>query len=157
MQDGNRVPVFHAYQVVAVDFDVVASFLRRKNVDQNCSGQPTGLSQIIRVLLLPLRITHFAPRESARQLLTKAKYTSETVAFWWRRHGLDRGVWDSLDALDDPMDAWADIAAAIEGIAQWQSESDGTGNSLRDFRRAQSSHISELGAFEIAAIWSLLP
>ena len=66
-------------------------------------------------------------------------------------------MWDSLDALDDPMDAWADIAAAIEGIAQWQSESDGTGNSLRDFRRAQSSHISELGAFEIAAIWSLLP
>lgn len=99
----------------------------------------------------------FVASGAARRLLQNAGYSADTISFWWKKHGLDRGLWSSADVLDDPMDAWADIAVAIDDIASWQSEGENVEASLKDIRHAQARHIHTLGAFEFVGIWSLLP
>jgi hypothetical protein len=97
----------------------------------------------------------FVASGSSRQLLQNAGYTTETIAFWWKQHGIDRGLWSPSDIPDDPMDAWADVTIAIEELAAWGN--DNANASLRNIRQLQQQHISELGAFELIGIWSLLP
>lgn len=97
----------------------------------------------------------FVASGAARQLLHNAGYSAETIGFWWKKHGVDRGLWATDDIPDDPMDAWADIALAMEDLASWRNEN--IDASLRDLRHTPQGHIHELGAFELVGIWSLLP
>lgn len=97
----------------------------------------------------------FVASGSSRHLLQNAGYTAETIAFWWKKHGVDRGLWSPSDIPDDPMDAWADITIAIDEVATWGSNN--ANAALRNLRQTQQQYINELGAFELVGIWSLLP
>ena len=97
----------------------------------------------------------FVASGSSRQLLKNAGYTSDTIAFWWQKHGVDRGLWAPGDLPEDPMDTWADITIAIDELATWGSTN--ATASLESMRQSQQQNINELGAFELVGIWSLLP
>jgi hypothetical protein len=97
----------------------------------------------------------FVASGAVRQKLQRAGYTIDTISFWWKRQGTDRGLWDTTDLPDDPLDAWADVANAINDVTLWR---DGNRNaSMRQFRQDQRGNITELGSFELVGIWSLLP
>lgn len=97
----------------------------------------------------------FVASGSSRRLLQNAGYTAESIAFWWKQHGVDRGLWSPSDIPDDPMDAWADVTIAIDELAAWGS--DNANATLRNLRQSQQQHINAIGAFELVGIWSLLP
>jgi hypothetical protein len=97
----------------------------------------------------------FVASGAARLLLQNAGYDAKTIAFWWKRHGNDRGLWSATNLPDDPLDTWADVAVVLEDIAVWCKENPAA--SLHDLRRKQNLSIHDLGAFELVGIWSLLP
>ncbi|MES1192118.1 MAG: hypothetical protein ABUS47_13695 [Steroidobacter sp.] len=97
----------------------------------------------------------FVASGSARNLLKNANYTSDTISFWWKKHGIDRGLWNPTNVPDDPLDAWEDITLVIDELAAWRSAN--TRPSVEDLRKSQHQNINELGALELIGIWSLLP
>lgn len=95
----------------------------------------------------------FVASGAARQLLTKAGYSVDTIAFWWKQHGEERGLWSPNKFPDDPLDAWADVAESIEKLILQGSQGS---TSLHELMQSQHG-FSKLGAFELVGIWSLLP
>jgi hypothetical protein len=97
----------------------------------------------------------FVASGSTRLLLQSAGYSADTISFWWKEYGQDRGLWEPHNTPDDPLDAWADVSIAIDDLVSWRFSNEHA--SLRDLRQSQPHHIDELGAFELVGIWSLLP
>jgi hypothetical protein len=93
---------------------------------------------------------------ATRRLLKDADYSSDILDFWWRRHGLQHGLWETLEKLEDPFDAWADVSSRLEDSRTWRATAT-IGTSLRDCRLNVPICIDQFGAFELVAIWSLMP
>lgn len=93
---------------------------------------------------------------ATRRLLKDADYSSDILEFWWRRHGLRHGLWETLEKVEDPFDAWADVNSRLEDSRTWRAGA-ALGISLRDCRLNVPICIDQFGAFELVAIWSLLP
>jgi hypothetical protein len=87
--------------------------------------------------------------------LRNAKYSVEDLGFWWRRFGVTRGLWDESGAPDDPSDAWADVQASLEDIEEaLQANHEAR---FRSWRTDRSKAVGQLGAWELIAVWGLLP
>jgi hypothetical protein len=99
----------------------------------------------------------FVATSAARRLLTGAAYTTNTSAFWWARHGEDRGLWSAGTVPQDPLDSWADILLALDECDAWRLGSLTAGPSLRNWRETQSGPLGCFGGFELVSIWGLLP
>jgi len=99
----------------------------------------------------------FLSTSAARRLLVNAAYERETVAFWWKRHGSARVLWDIDHEPVDPLDLWADIEASLKEAQLWRSGSGPGGGTLRAWRRAQPGVLDDFGSLELAGIWGLLP
>ncbi len=97
----------------------------------------------------------FLASGSVRNLLQASNYTLADLQFWWRNHGIERGLWSGNDTPDDPLDTWADVNESLEEVNGWVNANEGA--SIFDLRSFQNAQIDMLGAFERAGIWSLLP
>ncbi len=102
------------------------------------------------VLLLAVATT------AARRLLVAGGYTRDCLRFWWLRYGADRGLWAGTTTLENPIDLWADVRDGLAELHQWQT-TNGPGQSLRAWRHDQSHILEMLGAFELIAVWGLIP
>ena len=111
--------------------------------------QPTCCLRVIARAALLL----FVATAAVRRLLISAGFTAEDLAFWWEVHGEERCIWQTGAAPADPLDIWQDIAQVIGDSATWRTQN--PGGSLRSWRSAQSREL--LGAFELVAIWGLVP
>ena len=95
----------------------------------------------------------FVATTAARLLLTNAGFTASELAFWWERHGEERCIWETGAAPGDPLDIWQDILQSIMDSETWRAGN--VGGSLRNWRNSQPREM--LGAFEMIAIWGLVP
>jgi hypothetical protein len=95
----------------------------------------------------------FVATSASRRLLTNARFTAPDLAFWWMRHGEERCLWEAGTAPSDPLDIWQDILQSITASETWRATN--TGGSLQHWRGSESREI--LGAFELVAIWGLVP
>ncbi len=121
--------------------------------DQVSIEDPTCHQRIISRAALLL----FLASAAARSLLSNARYSSDDLRFWWRRHGEDRALWPRGLEPGDPRDLWADIAQAISDSSQWRTNNGRNGMSLREWRQSQTSAVVDFGGFELVGIWALLP
>jgi hypothetical protein len=99
----------------------------------------------------------FVATSAVRRLLTNAAYTSDTMAFWWTRHGEDRGLWPIGEAPDSPLDTWADILVALDKSRKWRAGNPAKRPSLHGWRQSELAAVEGFGAFELVGIWGLLP
>ena len=95
----------------------------------------------------------FVATSAVRRLLTNAGLTAADLAFWWESHGEERCLWETDAAPADPLDIWQDILQSITESETWRAAN--AGGSLRSWRDSQSREL--LGAFELVAIWGLVP
>lgn len=93
---------------------------------------------------------------AVRRLLAAAGYTRQDLRFWWLRYSVDRGLCEQGITLDNPLDLWADVREGLSDLQDWQT-SNGPGQSLRKWRRDQSHILEMLGAFELIAVWGIVP
>lgn len=93
---------------------------------------------------------------AARRHFAAAGYTREDLAFWWGPHGISRGLWDGVNQPANPLDLWADILEILRENQEFLAGKAGT-LSLNSWRRGQSRAIEFMGAYELIAIWGLLP
>lgn len=121
--------------------------------DQVPIEDPTCHQRIISRAALLL----FLASAAARQLLEKARYSSDNLRFWWSRHGEDHALWNIGSVPNDPQDLWADIAQAISDSAEWRANNPLTGTSLHEWRRSQTGALADFGGFELVGIWALTP
>jgi hypothetical protein len=91
-----------------------------------------------------------------RHELVTAGYTAAHLQFWWERIGRSRGLWDTAASPPVLTDAWADVRDRIDETAQWRSANPGA-PSMNRWRRAQTAAVELLGAFELVAMWALMP
>lgn len=103
-------------------------------------------------LLLALATT------SVRRHLASSGYTSSHLRFWWQRHGELRGLWNNSAVPSNPFDAWSDIKLRLEDVNAWR-QSNPTVNTFYDWRRGEegAKAVELFGAFELVAIWGLMP
>lgn len=94
---------------------------------------------------------------AARRLLRNGGFSAELLSFWWRGHGLARGLWDETNNPDNPLDLWADVEARIADSAAWRQSRAGSPTSFKLLRESQGAVLNEFGALELAGIWVLLP
>jgi hypothetical protein len=93
---------------------------------------------------------------AARALLTAAGYRREDLAFWWMPHGTNRGLWDDGNQPANPLDVWADVSETLRENREFVA-GNAHGLSLSAWRTAQPRAIAFMGAYELVAIWGLLP
>ncbi|HEV7281407.1 MAG TPA: hypothetical protein VGN57_14495 [Pirellulaceae bacterium] len=93
---------------------------------------------------------------SAREHLASAGYTAADLEFFWVRHGEARGLWDATSAPEEPVDAWATIRDALVDCGEWNSAA-AAGTSLWSWRQSQPAFVDAFGAFELVAIWGMMP
>lgn len=92
---------------------------------------------------------------STRALLRTGLYSNDILSFWWHRHGLSHGLWQGAPP-GDPFDIWADVALTLDDATSWRGGA--TANvSLHECRRGVPICIDQFGAFDLVAIWGLLP
>jgi hypothetical protein len=99
----------------------------------------------------------FVATSMARRLLVNAAYTSNATAFWWIRHGEDRGLWSVGAAPTNPLDSWADILVALEKSEEWRLNNASLKASLCNWRQQQAGSLEAFGGFDMVSIWGLLP
>jgi len=99
----------------------------------------------------------FVATASARSLLTQAEFTSETLAFWWKRHGEERAIWGLGQSPEDLFSVWADIDNQRQASANWRSAKGQSAISLRDWRRDNPGITDDFGSVELIGIWGLIP
>ncbi len=92
----------------------------------------------------------------ARKQLAAAGFTRKDLQFWWGPHGINRGLWDGGDQPENPLDLWADILDLLRENSMFITNS-AVGLSLYSWRRGQSRAVEFMGAYELVAIWGLLP
>ena len=93
---------------------------------------------------------------AARRHIAAAGYTAQHLAFWWQRHGESRGLWSIGGAPADPIDAWADIKDRLDEVTTWRQQNPAI-QSFYDWRRQGADAVELFGAFELVAIWGLMP
>lgn len=96
----------------------------------------------------------FVATGSTRQHLIQAGYTKTTLEFFWKRLCNARYIGPDLAIPNDPIDFWIDIETSIEDAKNWPQYMV-AGTSLGEWRKDQSSVISQLGSFELAGVWGL--
>jgi hypothetical protein len=94
---------------------------------------------------------------ASRRLFAQAGYDADTLAYWWKRHGIARGMWGPNSVPDDPLDTWQDILEVLNNSTDWRTANAANSPSLDEFRATQSKAICSLGGLELAAIWGLIP
>jgi hypothetical protein len=93
---------------------------------------------------------------AARRHLATAGYTRADLAFWWGPHGIARGLWDGASQPANPLDLWADILDILRDNGDFIA-GNARGLSLNSWRTGQARAIEFMGAYELVAIWGLLP
>jgi hypothetical protein len=93
---------------------------------------------------------------AARWHLAEAGYTRKDLEFWWARFGTFRGLWNNVDKPANPLDLWADILQLLRDNNEFITNS-GAGLSLKSWRQGQCRAVEFMGAYELVAIWGLLP
>jgi hypothetical protein len=137
--------------MTAINASTEPSILRNADRRSSLEDAACHLGVISRAALLLV-----VALAAARRLLVGGGYTSEHLEFWWRRYGVDRGFWDDTSVPSDPIEAWADIKDHLDALEEWRSQNPRE-TSLRSWRRKQSSVVETAGAFELVAIWGLMP
>lgn len=107
----------------------------------------------IQVISRAAILLYISTRAAGRQL-AKAGYTRNDLDFWWRRFGVDRGLWDETGVPDDPRDAWADIRDRLTDVDRTLAANPA---GLNGWRQAMGLPLDHLGAWEIVAVWGLVP
>lgn len=107
----------------------------------------------IRVISRAALLLYISTRAAGLHL-ADAGYTRDDLDFWWRQFGVDRGLWDETAVPDDPRDAWADIRDRLADIDR-TLVANPTG--LNGWRQAMGFPLDHLGAWEIVAVWGLVP
>ena len=98
----------------------------------------------------------FLATAATRRLLANGNYTSATLDFWWKARGVSHGLWEAGAFPDHPFDAWADIAGSLQSSRSWRDNAGGA-FSLRAWRRGSLEPLDDLGAFDLIAMWGLMP
>ena len=117
---------------------------KRDSVDH-----PRHHIQVISRATLLLRV---ATGMSAR-LLRSSGLTKDQLKFWWNNLGVDHGLWESGDAIDDFEIMWADVTASIDDAKDWDSGS--LGKSIQSWLEEQPETILSLSGCERIALWGL--
>lgn len=99
----------------------------------------------------------FVASASARKLLSKASYTADNLAFWWKQHGAEHGLWPIGKPPDDVFGIWADVNLYRQISSQWRKNQTKTVSSLFEWRSENPLLPSSLGGLELVGIWSLIP
>lgn len=127
------------------------SFLAAAEVRSQIEDARCHVQVISRAALLLYLAT-----SAARTHLTEAGYTRNDLSFWWTPHGNSRGLWDQASAPENPFDLWADVLDTLQENRDFVANNAG-GFSLNGWRKGQAGSIGFMGAFELVAIWGLLP
>lgn len=110
-------------------------------------GEPTHHLEVMSRATLLLRLA----TGSCRRMLRQADITAESLQWWWRKLGTDRGLWNEAPEPDDLIDEWQGIADAIGEIKLDSAEAESRYDLLNEF----SKPLSRLAGAEIVPLWSL--
>lgn len=94
---------------------------------------------------------------AARIHLNRAGFGRTELQFFWNRHGIDRGLWDNQNRPTRLVDLWADVKVNIEDASDWLDKNSGSPISLERLRNSLPRGMEKLGAFELVALWGLVP
>ncbi len=98
----------------------------------------------------------FLATAASRRLLVNGNYTPTILDFWWKARGVSHGIWEAGAHPAHPFDTWADIAGSLQASRLWRDNAGGA-FSLRAWRRASVEPLDDLGAFDLIAMWGLMP
>ncbi len=126
------------------------NFLGEADVRSTIEDSRCQLQVISRATLLLYLAT-----SAARGHLIEAGYTREDLTFWWKSHGISRGLWDEANSPRNPLELWADVRDNLQENGDFVNSTGGF--SLNSWRKGQARVVESMGAFELVAIWGLLP
>ena len=88
------------------------------------------------------------------KFLSESRYNSAHFEFWWKRFGLDRGLWLPSDLQSDFRNLWPDVEEAINELQRWQPKQ-GQKRTYAYLRKENPGPISVLCSCERIALWGL--
>lgn len=137
--------------------DYVFQALQSESDSSNAIFQAARISNSLGTSAWPILARAFLMLRvaSARTalLLTSAEVSKSDLKFWWGPLGLDLGLWDSPDEIENFTDMWTDVSEARESAVEQMSEIAGL-SSVQKVQRI----IEQRGAltqFSRAPMWLL--
>jgi hypothetical protein len=114
-------------------------------------AEPDDASHHIEVLARAMLLLRLATG-SCRHMLRRAGVSAESLEWWWRELGVDRGLWAAAPDPEDLIDEWQWYKDAIDEIKQKAQ-----GEECRQALLSELSRpLSRLAGAEIVPIWSLV-
>ena len=106
------------------------------------------LQMISRAILL-LRLATGATRENFKRV---AETDRETLSFWWKPIGEEKGIWDTGSVPNDFLDLWQDIQESLDRIDNWVVAG---GRSKKNLFNDAAVQVKSLSSCERIALWGL--
>jgi len=94
---------------------------------------------------------------SISQLLTAASFSGQTIEFWWKHIGQERGLWDGAKTVNELLDLWADISSSLEGIQEFQQQNSPESQTFFRIGSELANAVVAMANCELVAIWSIAP
>jgi hypothetical protein len=94
---------------------------------------------------------------STADLFQAVGFTSDAIAFWWKRMGQSRGLWDGARGADSLLDLWADIESVLHDLAIFQEKHPPGAQTFFRVGNELGEAVVGLGSCERIAVWSLTP
>ena len=92
---------------------------------------------------------------SAGKLVAAAGLSVENIKFWWEAFGQGRGLWDGDKPADELLDLWANIAALLQEVEEFNTQTTEADRTFFSIGNDLGKAIGGLGNSELVAIWSL--
>lgn len=90
---------------------------------------------------------------STSSLLRTAGISGSELDFWWKRFGVERGLWVPGQEPAHVTDSWADIEASLIEAERWYGQVPARG--FRQLRGEVPTPMIGLGAFDVVPTWGL--
>lgn len=89
------------------------------------------------------------------KLFRDAGYNIDSIAFWWRKLGQDRGLWDNGRDASELTDLWSDIEVCIDDVERFHSIAPPENQTFSRFAIEHGNTFPSFGSCELAAIWGM--
>jgi hypothetical protein len=121
-------------------------------VDANKKSPMTDPRHHLQVIARATLLLRIASGVTAK-LISESNYTRDQIKFWWKRFGLDRGLWVASPDSDF-RDLWSEVETAMNELQQWHPKP-GQIRSYACLRKENPGQISVLCSCERIALWGL--
>ena len=108
------------------------------------------LAVIARAILL-LRLASAA----CDDLLQNSGIGTPDIEFWWKRVGLETGLWELGQEPDQITDLWADIQETLETVDSWMANTTTASKTMYKAKRELSLELSYLRDFHRVGLWAV--